>query len=458
MKVLLSVPYSIGTSIVGDVMSFMIVRGESLPAVGMKTLVTVVDNQAAMSLEIFQGEHLLAERNTRLGDAEITNLPRRPRNQCEVSCRIEYNENGILQFSAREPSTGESVKATLVAKHEFTEDDHARMGKDLGTTRDEEVRVANLRFLRGSISLDVRRAKQSDNPRVAQAGLELGEWLEAHRDGEISMFAAKRREAGCDFYQLDPDRWENPADMSPFIPFIPIWPMEVKYVGDGYTLLHFLVGRHFAHVYAAITNTATDEYFRANDCCRIVAQDRMIESFIRIAFPASGKYSVKVWAGPAAGSPHHLLVEVAKQPLVGKFDVAGASSQNRPLALLLAGRRFGELPLPEGMQLQPSDWCVKLSGCEHRLVCKYLGGSFNVRGRELDGQPEQRFAVDISTLDESDGWSKAEVNVRCPGEGVWRLMFFVDAELVITQFLMTGSAPTIDLTREVAEAIRAKPH
>jgi hypothetical protein len=456
-RVISVVPHSIGTLVVGGVMSFMIRRGEPLPAVAFTTLVTTIDNQENATIRIYQGEHLLAERNNRIGAAEITGLPPRPRGKCKLCCRIEYNENGILQFSGEEPSTGKSVNATFIAKSEFTEEDQMRMHEDRKITREEEVRLARIQHVRTKLELDIRHATgQSQSPEVNDVATKWAEWLKAHPRGDIGMFHAKWREALREFYQLNPSGWENPATIRPFIQFTPIWPVEPTFVAEGSAIVHFMVDGKFSDVYANVIDMTTDSVITAKDICQIAGQHGMVETFIRVAFPENGKYAVTTFAGVSQSARHFGLLEAGEDWYEWKFDVEGAPSPNRPLPSLLAGRISGKLRPPEGFELQPLDWCVKLKGREYKFSCKYRGASLKVNGREQEGEPEQLFFANITPPPRSNPDAGAEGVITCPGEGIWRLLFFVDKHLVVTQFLMTGSAHSLGLKPEEKAALNGR--
>jgi molecular chaperone DnaK (HSP70) len=60
-------PYSIGIGFAGDVVGFVIYRGEPLPVPGAKCLETVLDSQHVMNCWIFQGKHLLGELGEEIG-------------------------------------------------------------------------------------------------------------------------------------------------------------------------------------------------------------------------------------------------------------------------------------------------------------------------------------------------------------------------------------------------------
>jgi hypothetical protein len=466
-RVVVAAPYTIGTAVVGGIVSFMIHRGEPLPAVGFKHLALTSDPQESMTgmmtIAIFQGEHFVAGMNNRIGDTLLTGLPRRHRAQMQGCCRVECDENGILQFSAEEPSTGSSLHAQFTAKHEFTEDDFAQMKTEWTATSLEERKRADLLWIRAKFQLDIERARaQADSPDVVDAGRQWAEWFAENARARASILHSKWREALGQFYELNPDGWDAPETTSPCIRFIPMWPVAPTFVSDGSAIIHFLVDPAFPDVYAKATNIATDEVVRADDRCQVIADDGMIETFIRIAFPANGRYLVRAYAAPKSGVMHFSFCAYGCVEQVWKFDVEGAPSANRPLPSLMAGWKTGKMRLPDGFMLRPSDWCLDLDGLEHKFSCKFRGEKLLINGRELEGEPKRTFWAKLTPMavDDTDpmdaGWLAAEATVTCPGQGVWRLMFFVDGKYVLTQFVITNEAPPINLNTMEAAAISAK--
>jgi molecular chaperone DnaK (HSP70) len=139
------VPYTIGMCLMEEVITFLIQRGETLPAVGETSLSTIIDNQDEMSLAIYQGEHRLCEQSDLIGETQFTDLPRLPRGQCAIDCRIEYDESGLLQFSAREKGTKKSITTTFQAQTKFTQDDHLRLVQASRMCQTDEEQCANVR-------------------------------------------------------------------------------------------------------------------------------------------------------------------------------------------------------------------------------------------------------------------------------------------------------------------------
>lgn len=82
-------------------------RNSTVPVSREETFQPFRDNQAKLTLEVYQGEHPMAERNIKLGELDIPLSPQRTAAQNAVNLRFTYDVNGVLQ-----------VEATLLATQE----------------------------------------------------------------------------------------------------------------------------------------------------------------------------------------------------------------------------------------------------------------------------------------------------------------------------------------------------
>ncbi len=80
---------------VGDVFLPIIERNTVVPASRVKTVVTVADDQTALSVVIFQGESRHCSQNIELGSLELK-VPPLKAGQVKVDVRYTYDVNGIL--------------------------------------------------------------------------------------------------------------------------------------------------------------------------------------------------------------------------------------------------------------------------------------------------------------------------------------------------------------------------
>lgn len=84
--------------LVQDIYSPILERGTVLPASRSKLFHTLHPAQTEILLEVYQGEHPIAERNTALGRVSVKDLPPGHINSVEV--RFSYDLNGLLEVEA----------------------------------------------------------------------------------------------------------------------------------------------------------------------------------------------------------------------------------------------------------------------------------------------------------------------------------------------------------------------
>ena len=95
--------------------STLIPRNSPLPARQAKVFFTVVDNQEAANVEVFQGGHETLDENKRIGELKVTGLSPLPEGN-EIVVNFQLNLNGMLELTATERKTG-LAKKTLIDTH-----------------------------------------------------------------------------------------------------------------------------------------------------------------------------------------------------------------------------------------------------------------------------------------------------------------------------------------------------
>jgi molecular chaperone DnaK (HSP70) len=156
-------PYTIGIEVTGDLIESIIQRGQELPTTGEGSMATREDNQAEVSFRVFQGEHVLSELNACIGSATPDGIPPMPRWKATMLCTIEYTDNRILLFSARETRGRQSVNAVFTAKTEFTEADRVGLNEGSQVSTENEGIMADRRYFRSHMMKDVERAEKWSN-------------------------------------------------------------------------------------------------------------------------------------------------------------------------------------------------------------------------------------------------------------------------------------------------------
>lgn len=105
-------PYSLGTSVLREFDGMrqsghfdpIIERNTVVPVSRESTYVTSTDNQASVSIDVYQGEARLVKDNILLGELNIA-VPPRPAGEVRVVVRFTYDVSGILECEVKVPTT-----------------------------------------------------------------------------------------------------------------------------------------------------------------------------------------------------------------------------------------------------------------------------------------------------------------------------------------------------------------
>ncbi|GJN31055.1 hypothetical protein PR202_gb19409 [Eleusine coracana subsp. coracana] len=110
-------PLSLGVETMdAHVMSFVIPWNTTIPAKRTKNLVTLYDNQIAMSLNVFEGESLCTKDNNLLSKFQLLGLPPAPKGVASVDVTFEIDTNGVLKVLAIEKTIG-STNSIIITNH-----------------------------------------------------------------------------------------------------------------------------------------------------------------------------------------------------------------------------------------------------------------------------------------------------------------------------------------------------
>ncbi|KAL5057130.1 hypothetical protein RYX36_028734 [Vicia faba] len=109
-------PLSLGVGIKGDLMDVVIPRNTSIPVRKTNTYLTVEDNQCIITVKVYEGERIRASDNNLLGLFDLS-VPPAPRGSLPIKKCFSLDEDGILNVSAEEETSGNKKDITITNKN-----------------------------------------------------------------------------------------------------------------------------------------------------------------------------------------------------------------------------------------------------------------------------------------------------------------------------------------------------
>jgi len=106
-------PMPIGINKVNGEMHVLFNKNQPLPDYKSRTLTTSKDNQRSIMLRIYQGEALLCADNELLGTFVFSNIRPALKGKVQIEVTFHIDSEGILNLTARDKQTGQTVESTL---------------------------------------------------------------------------------------------------------------------------------------------------------------------------------------------------------------------------------------------------------------------------------------------------------------------------------------------------------
>ena len=106
-------PMPIGINKVDGTMHVLFQKNQPLPDYKTRTLTTSKDNQKSIMLRIYQGESRLVKENELLGTFVFSGIRPAKKGQVQIEVTFHIDSEGILNLTARDKQTGQTVESTL---------------------------------------------------------------------------------------------------------------------------------------------------------------------------------------------------------------------------------------------------------------------------------------------------------------------------------------------------------
>ncbi|MCD6217791.1 Hsp70 family protein [bacterium] len=99
-------PYTLGIEVIGDRFSPIIYANTTIPCSQKRRYVTTQDYQQEATINVLQGNHKKASRNTDLGEFVLAGLSQKSKGETVVEVIFDYDVNGIVNVTAIDRETG----------------------------------------------------------------------------------------------------------------------------------------------------------------------------------------------------------------------------------------------------------------------------------------------------------------------------------------------------------------
>ncbi len=188
------IPHSLGISAAVDTpmgvmpgyFSVIIPRNSVVPVSRSEVYATLSPNQAAVEIEIFQGENEVAEENVPLGSYRIEGLPPAPAGSIQIEVHFDFDLNGILTVTTTEKGKGKQGKLVVhhagIQRLSSSELQQARANLDALFTSDETKTGSGVRVSQppdAELADLIERAQQLLSSLADQQAEELQELLDS---------------------------------------------------------------------------------------------------------------------------------------------------------------------------------------------------------------------------------------------------------------------------------------
>jgi Fe-S protein assembly chaperone HscA len=121
------VPLSLGIETLGGVVDKVIDRNSTIPCQATTRYTTFVENQTAITINIYQGERELVKDCRLLGAFKLGGIPPMPAQMAQVDVTFRIDANGMLKVSAKEQRSGKEASVEVKAAHGLSQDEVERL-------------------------------------------------------------------------------------------------------------------------------------------------------------------------------------------------------------------------------------------------------------------------------------------------------------------------------------------
>ena len=148
-------PLSLGIETQGGVNTVLISRNTTIPAKQSQIFSTAEDNQAAVDIQVHQGERQFSRDNRLLGSFRLEGIERSPRGMPQIEVSFDIDANGILKVTATDKKSGLEKDITITSSSGLSDDEISRMVDEAEVNADEDKRKREIIDARNNLDSQI---------------------------------------------------------------------------------------------------------------------------------------------------------------------------------------------------------------------------------------------------------------------------------------------------------------